>query len=237
MIFYNSTIDEIHESGADIAVLPIGSTEQHSHYLPVSTDIVIASAVSMKIADKLGAYLLPTIPISTCKEHRGKKGSVWINPDTFYSMIMDIVMSLKYQGFKKVAVILGHGGIFIAGPVIREINAVNDDIKAVKVDLAQFLDSAEMNSILECRNNLHACEYETSLMMYIDEGLVRKDRIVDYIPEVPRDYLNYASILKFSKDGVWGMPSLATREKGEKIFNLLVEKSVEYINSANKIFE
>jgi creatinine amidohydrolase len=87
-----------------------------------------------------------------------------------------------------------------------------------------------MVKILQCRNNLHACEYETSLMLYLNEGLVRKDLITDSTPDVPRDYLNYGSIFKYSKCGVWGMPSLASTKKGEEIFNLLVDKSVEYVN-------
>lgn len=237
MISYNSTIDEIHDSFADTAVLPIGSTEQHGHHLPVATDSIIAARVSEKIASELGAYLLPALPISTCREHMGKRGSVWINPDTFYHMLKDIVMSLKEQGFKRVVTVLGHGGIFIANPLIRELNATNHEIKVIKVDLMQFIESALQNGILECGSNLHACEYETSLMLYLDERLVKKDKIVDFVPDVPRDYLNYGSIFKFSKDGIWGKPSLATREKGEKLFDLLVGKSVDYINSVMKILE
>lgn len=237
LISYNSTADEIHDSGTDTAVLPIGSTEQHGHHLPVFTDSIIAASVSEKIAEKLGAYLLPVLPISTCREHMGKRGSVWINPDTFYYMVRDIVMSLKEQGFKKVVIVIGHGGIFIANPIIRELNATNQDIKVIKVDFLQFIGDALTSGILECKDNLHACEYETSLMLYINEQLVRKEKIVDFVPDVPRDYLNYGSIFKFCKDGVWGKPSLATREKGEKLFDLLVDHSIDYINSIKKILD
>lgn len=236
MLSSKSTADEIQNANADTAVLPIGSTEQHGPHLPIATDYIIAGAVAEKVAEKLGAFLLPTLPISTCREHMGKKGSVWINPDTFYYMLKDITNSLREQGFKRLAVILAHGGIFIAAPAIREINATNHDIKVIKVDLVQFIQSSEMNGILECRDNLHAGEFETSLMMHLREELVRKDKIVDCIPGVPRDYLNYASIFKYSPSGVWGMPSLATKEKGERILNLLVSKSIEYVNSVSELF-
>ena len=59
-------------------------------------------------------------------------------------------------------------------------------------------------------------------MLYLREDLVRREKVVDFVPDVPRDYLNYGSIFKFSKSGVWGKPSLATKEKGERIFNILV---------------
>lgn len=235
MLWYESTADEIERGNNGTAVLPIGSTEQHGPHLPMATDFIIAGSVAKKVAEKTGAYLLPALPISTCREHMGKKGSVWMNPDTFYNMVRDIVLCLKEQGFKKVVIILGHGGIFIANPVVRELNATNPDIKVIKIDFSQFTQSPEMQGILECKNNLHACESETSLMLYLREELVRKEKIVDSVPDVPRDYLNYGSIFQYSKCGVWGMPSLASKEKGERIFNVYVEKCINYINDVSKI--
>lgn len=232
MIDYNRTADEIVKESSDLAILPIGSTEQHGPHLPVCTDFVIATEIAKRIAEKTGAYLLPTLPISTCYEHKGKKGSVWMKPDTFYHVIQDIVLCLKEQGFKRVAVLLAHGGIFVANPAIRELNAMYDDLKVAKIDFLQFFGTKEMTEILECKDNLHACEYETSLMLYLREETVKKDKIkdADFIPDYPRDFLNYVSLVKLSKTGVWGKASLGTKEKGEKITNILVDKSVEYMN-------
>lgn len=235
MLSFRSTADEIHESSTDLAILPIGSTEQHGHHLPVGTDFLIAEAVAEQVANRMGVWLLPTLPISTCVEHRGKRGSVWMGPDTFMHMLGDIVMSLKSQGIKRVAVVLGHGGIFAATPAIRELNAANPDVRVIKIDFEFFMGIIQREGILQGTGNLHACEYETSLMLHLHEDLIRRDRIVDFVPDVPRDYLNYASILKYSPDGVWGMPSLGTKEKGKKIFSILVNSTVEYINAVSGI--
>ncbi len=233
MLDFNVTADEIVEKASELAILPIGSTEQHGPHLPMCTDYVVATEISKRIAEKTGAYLLPTLPISTCYEHKGKKGSVWMKPDTFYHVIQDIVLCLKDQGFKKVAVVLGHGGIFVATPAIRELNAMYDDLKVAKIDFLQFFGTEEMKKILESPNNLHACEYETSLMLYFREELVKKEKIkeADFVPEYPRDFLNYVSLVKLSKTGVWGEPSLGTKEKGERITNVLVEESIKYMNN------
>lgn len=232
MLDFNKTADEIVEESSDLAILPIGSTEQHGPHLPMCTDYVVATEISKRIAEKTGAYLLPTLPISTCYEHKGKKGSVWMKPDTFYKVIQDIVLCLKGQGFKRVAIVLGHGGIFVATPAIRELNAMYDDLKVAKIDFLNFFGTKEMKETLESPNNLHACEYETSLMLYLNEELVKKDKIkdADFVPQYPRDFLNYVSLVKLSKTGVWGEPSLGTREKGEKIVKILVEESIKYMN-------
>lgn len=236
MLDFTKTADDIVELSTDLAILPIGSTEQHGPHLPMCTDYVVATEISKRIAEKTGAYLLPTLPISTCYEHKGKKGSVWMRPTTFYNVIQDIVLCLKGQGFKRVAVVLGHGGIFVATPAIRELNAMYDDIKVAKIDFLQFFGTKEMLETLESPNNLHACEYETSLMLYFNEELVKKDKIkeADFVPQVPRDFLNYMSLVKLSDTGVWGEPSLGTKEKGEKVANILVEESIKYMN---KIFD
>ena len=229
MYWYNSTADEIEQGNADIAILPIGSTEQHGPHLPIATDYLIASAFGEKIAQSLGAFLLPALPISTCLEHRGKKGSVWIRPATFMNVITDIVICLKDQGFKKIVLLNCHGGNFALGPAVRELNASNPDMKVIILDFEKFLPQMLEKKLLESRDNLHACEYETSLILYLHSELVGKEKIEDCIPSVSREYLNYAPIFKYSKNGVWGMPSLASAEKGEKIFNLIVNGGVDYI--------
>ena len=52
-----------------IAVIPIGSIEQHGPHLPISTDSDIVSNVSKKISDKNGYLLLPTITYGVSFEH------------------------------------------------------------------------------------------------------------------------------------------------------------------------
>ena len=237
MYWYNSTADEIEQGKPGIAILPVGSTEQHGPHLPIATDYLIASAFSEAIAQSLDAFLLPALPVSTCLEHRGKKGSVWIKPATFINVVKDIVTSLKDQDFQKIVIINCHGGNFALGPAVRELNASNPDIKVVILDFEKFLPQALEQKLLECKDNLHACEYETSLILHLHPELVRKDRIQDCVPSVPREYLNYDSIFRYSSNGVWGKPSLASAEKGEKIFKHMVNSGADYIARTFAYFE
>ena len=102
---YRKTADEIMELDPEIAIIPVGSLEQHGPHLPVMTDWAIAAELGQRVAEKMGAFLVPASPVSTCREQMGKKGSVWMEPVTFYQMMTDIIMSLKLQGFKKVGII------------------------------------------------------------------------------------------------------------------------------------
>jgi len=232
MISYRNTIDDIPEN-LDTVIIPVGSIEQHSSHLPTGTDYMIVKRLSEGIAEKINAYLLPPLPISTCYEHKGRKGSVRMRPSTFGLMLSDIILDLKDQGFKKVIVVIGHGGIFVAGPTIRELNALNDDLQVIKIE---GLRSEKITGVLEGSpaDEIHAGEKETSLMLHIDEETVKTEKMAenDFIPDCPREYLNYSSLLKLSETGAWGLPSYATKEKGEKLVEYIVEAAVEYIKDA-----
>jgi creatinine amidohydrolase len=235
MLNDRSTADEIHSSGTRTAVLPIGSTEQHGAHLPVGTDNRIAGAVAAAYAERTGAWLLPTLPISTCREHRGKRGSVGVTAATFLALLKDVAESLRVEGFERLVLVVGHGGVFVAGPATREIDSDGGSLKVIRVDLVAAMESPETASILDSRGNLHACEYETSLMLHLDPTAVHMDRVVDCVPDAPRDALNYASIFHFSPGGVWGSPSFATREKGERLFAMLVDWTARYVDRVEGI--
>ncbi len=236
---YTLTIDEIGELDPDTVILPVGSVEQHGHHLPVSTDCIIAQAYADRIGEKLNAYVLPCLPISTCREYMGKRGSVWMNPDTFYLMMKDIVFSLKEQGFRKIIIVQGHGGIFVLAPLIRTLNAqLNPNVMICKLEPYQFflpyvgspsVPGCEASQILESNTIMHADKFETSILLYLHPEFVRSDRIVDFVPQYPREYLNYGSIFRVSPDGVWGEPSKSTAEKGEKLLKIGCELGMRYI--------
>lgn len=232
MISYYNSIDEIK---TDTVIIPVGSVEQHGTHLPTGTDYFIIKKLSEEVAKRIDAYLLPPLPISNCYEHKGKKGSVRMRPSTFQTMLTDIILDLRDQGFKKVIVMIGHGGVFIAGPTIRELNALYDDLQVIKVE---GITNEKIRSVMEGDpfNEIHAGEKETSLILSICEETVKKDRLKenDYIPDCPREYLNYSSLLKLSKTGVWGLPSYATKEKGEKLIPYIVDAMIEYIEDAFK---
>ena len=233
MISYRNTAKEIKDSGVDSAIIPLGSVEQHSSHLPIGTDVMLAEAIGAALAERIGALLLPAIPISTCYEHKGSVGSVCMRPSTFYQMLQDIVLCLRDQGIKKIAVVLGHGGIFIAAPAIRELNALYDDLQVVLVQTSSG--SGDRKVYLENdKPEIHAGESETSLMLYLHEELVNKELMVrnDCNPDFPQSMLNHVPLTRISKTGTWGMPSLATREKGEKIFKCMIDNAVDYVQKA-----
>lgn len=230
---YTKTADEIMAIDPELAIIPVGSLEQHGPHLPVMTDWAIAADVGKRVAEKMNAFLVPALPISTCREQMGKKGSVWMEPTTFYQMMTDIIMSLKVQGFKKVGIVQCHGGIFIMTPLVRDLNARNNpDLMVALADSTAFGGRLYAEGLLETNTELHAGEGETSKMLAIAPETVHMDKAVDCVPNVPRPYLSYGSIFRASPTGVWGEATKGTAEKGEKLLARMAEMVVEELNKA-----
>jgi creatinine amidohydrolase len=223
--------DYIAEKKYATAYFPIASFEQHGPHLPLTTDIVIAYAYAEEISTKIDAFMLPVQPFGTNYEHAGNRFSVGLDADIVSEMVLDIANEIKRQGFSRLVIHQGHGGLFVLSPLVRHLNA-NIGLKTVLVNPLELALSKE--GILEGKDNLHACEAETSIMMHLDGDYVRMDKLegIDFIPNEPRSFLNYKSIPALCENGVWGMPALATKEKGRLLIDAGVELSIKYIQKA-----
>lgn len=222
MLSFENTNEEIEKSDPKMAILPIGSLEQHSKHLPISTDAIIAFEAAKKIAENFNALLLPPLNYSISLEHQNFKSTIWLSPLTLYHTIKDIANSLKKHDFKVLVIVNGHGANFLLRNVVREIN-YQMDLLTILVDLANmYFGSRDAREI-------HAGSIETSLILYLKPNLVRKEFPEDEVPDVSRDYLDYAPLNEISKSGVWGEPKKASSENGKKIFESIVADAIDEI--------
>ena len=225
---YWNTADEIMAENPELAIIPVGSIEQHGPHLPVMTDWMIATELGKRIQAKMGGFLLPALPVSTCREQMGKKGSVWMEPPTFYAMMTDIILSLKEQGFKKVLILQCHGGIFVMTHVVRDLNAkYNPDLMVAVFDPITVWQRLHQEGILEDNTELHAGECETSIMLSIAPETVHMEKAIDFTPDTPRAYLSYGCLLRYAPAGVWGKATLGNKEKGERVLSRTTELAAE----------
>ena len=97
LILPNTTTedDAVH---AAVAVLPVGSFEQHGPYLPLVTDTLVATAIADAIADQHRTFQLPAVTFGCSHEHAAFPGTVSITATTLAAVIADIATSLTRQG-------------------------------------------------------------------------------------------------------------------------------------------
>ncbi len=242
------TWEEVREAldrSGGVVLIPIGSTEQHGRHLPLGTDTFVAIAIAEDAAKRTGAVVAPPLFYGWSPHHMALPGTVSIRPEVLIELLLDIIRSLREHGFTKFVVINGH----------RIVNVPWIQIAAEKVQRelgvrVAIFDPAYMSK--EIAEELgfgpvgHADEAETSHMLYIKPELVYMDRAVDHRPEErklyhvdPRsreDTLCYvpstAETMKriaAVSGGVIGEPSKASRDRGRKYHEHLVNRLVEVI--------
>jgi creatinine amidohydrolase len=93
----------------DLAVLPLGSTEQHA-YLSLATDTILSSKVAADAAEPLGVPVFPTMPYGLTHYFLDYPGTVSLRVSTYLNVVEDILNSLEHAGFKRFVLVNGHGG-------------------------------------------------------------------------------------------------------------------------------
>ena len=125
-----------------IVLIPLGALEQHGNQAPLGSDDIIAEALTRYLTEVLEAVdpdfpmlIFPVIPVGLSTEHKNFCGSITFKPDTYYHMLYDICSSLAHHGFKKLALLICHGGNApIAQVISRELRS--------ELGIAPFLLSA-----------------------------------------------------------------------------------------------
>ena len=93
----------------DRIVLPTGSTEQHG-YLSLGTDAILAERVAVEAAEPLGVPVLPALPFGMAPYFAAFPGSMSLRITTYVEVLRDLLDGLAGQGFRRIAIVNGHGG-------------------------------------------------------------------------------------------------------------------------------
>jgi creatinine amidohydrolase len=209
--------------GAECAVIPVGSFEQHGDYLPLITDTVIASVISRELASAYPLLQLPPVTISCSHEHSAWSGTVSISSRTLHSMIDDIYRSIIDAGLTSLVIVNCHGGNYVLANIVQEGN-VHGKRMALFPSGADWTDARQSAKLATSNHeDMHAGELETSILLHAHPELVRDGyHAADWVADDRRHILT-TGMGDYTQSGVIGRPSLASAEKGKALLASLVE--------------
>ena len=235
------TWPEINEAVAmkKAVVLPVGSTEQHGHHLPLDVDAKLSSSVVYEAARRAPAdmLVLPPVAYGYCHHVMDFPGTINIEPGTFVKFLLDITRSVAYHGFKRIAVINGHGS---NTPMI-DLIARRTTLETPSLCCAfgyYNMGKDETHAMLESGTYAHADEWETSLYLHFDKARVQMDKAVKDQDRVGKTMTSDSTTNvrfndywgRWTKTGVHGDPTVATPEKGKKILEIVMKHMLEWLN-------
>jgi creatinine amidohydrolase len=205
-----------------VAVLPVGSFEQHGTFLPLATDSVIAVAIAEAVAAVYPVLLLPPVTISCSHEHAAWPGTVSITAPTLHAIVRDVADSLRRSGVHKLVLVNGHGGNYVLGNVVQEASARGERMALFPTELDWLAARTAGGVETGPDTDMHAGELETSLLLHAYPVLVPPDYAQHDERADSRDRFLTLGLGAYTKSGVIGHPSLATAAKGEDALAYLV---------------
>lgn len=236
--------EAIEQSGG-VAIVPVGSVEQHSLHLPLGTDTYVAITLAEDAAKETGAVVTPPVWFGWSPHHMVRPGTITIRPEVMADLTYDIMASLAKHGLKKIILINGHRIVNVVWMQIAAERAQRELGVTVKIYDPAYM-SKDIVGELGFGPVGHAEEVETSHMMYRYPDMVHLEKAKDNpIKDVPlysvdpcyvHDTLcyvpsSYEHALKNAEiaGGCTGEPSKSDAEKGKIYHEHLVKNLVAVI--------
>jgi creatinine amidohydrolase len=236
------------ERGAPVIVV-VGSTEQHGPHLPLSVDVDIPMYIAGKAAERVGALVAPPVTYGYNEKELGFPGTVSLKTETLMAVLYDICDSLARTGFRHVVLLNGHGYNTFIVPQVAHMVAEKLPILCAAITYWDLvLDVAKEVRESQRGGMSHACEFETSAMLYVNPAMVDMSLAADEFPRVEGKHVWLELIERspitirphwhrLTTSGVCGRPTLATEAKGRAIVEAAVDRLAAFIESFGKDFE
>lgn len=221
-MFPAATTVDVTDRAPRVAVLPIGSFEQHGPHLPLATDSIVATAIADAVAARYNVLLLPPVTVSCSHEHAGWAGTVSISHHTLSAIIEDIHTSLASSGITALVLVNGHGGNYVLSNIVQTANASiprSMSLFPTRTDWDTARVAADLDT--NAHHDMHAGELEVSILLHVQPQLVRPgypdgDHAADERPMLLVDGMR-----GYTETGVIGKPSAASAGKGQQLLDSL----------------
>ncbi|OFV68211.1 creatininase family protein [Methanosarcinales archaeon] len=222
------TWDEVESKLAETksVILPCGSTEEHGYHLPLVTDALIAEELAKRVADQRTIFVAPAINYGVCRSTAPFAGTLTLRFSTMSALVEDVATALYGHGFRNIIILPGHlGSAQVAAIEVAAQTLLRrfEDLSIAIVILPALLKDIE--GVIEDREDKHAGEVETSMMLVLRPEFVRIDKLISEHPDFPMGIVS-RNPRDYMKSGVMGDATLASREKGK----IIIERLIDGIN-------
>lgn len=223
-----------------VAVIPMGSLEQHGPHLPCGTDSyeideIMARAVAA-IDQELPVCVCPTVEYSVV-QWASPMASAGVAPFTIQRVLLDVCHALTDLGFTKIVLVYGH---HVAGQAALW-QAMHEKRPALYVELQPSARCAEQITEVAGGFENHGSVIETSMMLAIRPDLVDMSKAIDCEPDLwpnepPFNSINgpglyVIPVVESVPDGHVGSdPRQASADKGHKVLDILAKCVTDVLN-------
>ena len=210
-------------------IIPFGSTEEHGPHLPLGVDTIHVYEVCKEAAKQIPVFVAPPLFYGVCRSTRNHAGTVGIRPSTLRAITADLISDLYRQGLYHFIIISGHASGLHLSCLIEIGEQFLQSYPDISLAVLSLLDLSmpAWQEVITTKDDSHAGEVETSIMLHLRPHLVGKARPREW-PRFP-EHLLVRDKLRYWPGGVWGDASQASEGKGRRLFDLAVAALVRLI--------
>lgn len=225
-------IGDLVTQGMDLAIIPVGATEQHGPHLATGCDTISPDEIAWRVSERTGAVVLPALPYGISLGHTTHwPGTVSLHPQTLMQVMLEIGRWVAGSGFTRLIMLNGNG------PNTPPLESARIQLRyefprcrfrvlslfdcSARVQRHYFSDAAD----------IHANRGETSLLMYMRPETVRPEARVDEEDVTVGRVFSY-DMPTATKSGVVGRPTLASADDGAVLAQMLVDDLSEIVQTA-----
>ena len=167
-----------------IAVLPVGSIEQHGPHLPVGVDSAINEAILARTLELIPAALpvtvLPMTYVGKSDEHLAFPGTLTLSAETLLRVWTEIGESVARAGIKKLVIFNSHGGQPQLVDIVARDLRVRHRMLVVAASTYRLGRPPGLFPDAELKHGIHGGSVETSIMLHVRPDLVHMDEAKNF---------------------------------------------------------
>ena len=219
--------------GDPVVIVPVGSVEQHGPHCPMDVDISAPFYMAVEVArrvDEFPVIVAPPVWSGVTHYNMGFPGTINLRLETFQNLLADVCRSIYANGFQRLVVVNGHGGNTAPSRSVcwqlaeENIFTVNFNWwDMVEVELHEWSATDEGVG--------HGGEWETSVQLHLRPHLISAEHAQADV-ELTQPFSERVTFAQFAErrrdtargTGIMGDATVATAEKGRRIFELACER-------------
>lgn len=202
-------------------IIPIGTCEQHGPHLPLGCDTIIVEHMADDLSAEYGVLRAPTVEYGVNVDtEKGFTGNASLRKKTLHRLLNDLIDSWEATGIREFILLTAHGHdphqealatVITAGARVRVVDIFG-------VNLSDLLEGQ--------KEAMHGDEVDTSIMLHLAPQMVKPDIAQDYMMsrEQLRRYRRGTLKVPSGSAGSIGRPSLASAEKGKRLYERIYSK-------------
>jgi len=216
----------------EVVLIALGArTKEHGPHLLLKNDYLMAEYLKNRVVQEVPVAILPTLQYGYYPAFLEYPGSVSLRDETFKNVVVDICKSMTGYGIRKFYIL--NTGVSTLRPLRKAAEELDEEGIVLHFFDILAVEKKIPAGIMEQEGGTHADEGETSMMLYIAPETVNMSKAVEDYDSRPgrrggltRDPKGEGA---YSPTGIWGNPTLASKEKGKIIVETAVDEIIKQV--------